>query len=309
MTTNQSAAIHTATTEELAQVGAMGSATAFELVRKDLEKVDPKDLLKVNGDVMEFVVTVVRHVPTFRTFRAEIVSTLPQHDIASFDKLEPYALAAAFAHTTANSTSTPPEAIQPLVDELTIARDLMTADFSVLAKRKLVDAAVLDELQGGTGFKNLATDVMTITKALRSRWSVISTRTGLQESELARAEKLADELLVGVALRDQGQNAAVAAADMRQRAFTVLVNAYDEFRRALGYLRFHEEDADTIAPSLYAGRGTSKKKATAPLPDATPQPGAPAPTNGGAHPSPAIPPNGDPAKAPGMPGNDPFGRG
>ena len=42
------------------------------------------------------------------------------------------------------------------------------------------------------------------------------------------------------------------ANDTRQRAFTLLVTAYDEVRRAVTFVRWAEGDADAFAPSLYA---------------------------------------------------------
>ena len=41
---------------------------------------------------------------------------------------------------------------------------------------------------------------------------------------------------------------------LRDRAYTLVVETYDEIRRALNYVRWAEDDADEIAPSLYAGR-------------------------------------------------------
>lgn len=46
-----------------------------------------------------------------------------------------------------------------------------------------------------------------------------------------------------------------AAVLLRQQAFTLFVNTYDQVRRAIGYLRWSTNDAETIAPSLWAGRG------------------------------------------------------
>jgi len=40
------------------------------------------------------------------------------------------------------------------------------------------------------------------------------------------------------------------------------MRAYDEARRAVVFLRWHQDDADTITPSLYAGRGKGKGKGT-----------------------------------------------
>jgi hypothetical protein len=47
--------------------------------------------------------------------------------------------------------------------------------------------------------------------------------------------------------------ARMAAAEVRTRAFTVLMNAYDETRRAVTYLRWHEGDADHMVPPVLRG--------------------------------------------------------
>ena len=44
---------------------------------------------------------------------------------------------------------------------------------------------------------------------------------------------------------------------MRARAYTLF---YDDARRAVIFLRWHEGDADSIAPSLHPGKSASKKK-------------------------------------------------
>ncbi len=52
------------------------------------------------------------------------------------------------------------------------------------------------------------------------------------------------------------------AAKARARAFTLMVNGYSELRRGLSYLRWHDDDLDSLAPSLHAGR--KRKKAGEP---------------------------------------------
>jgi hypothetical protein len=47
---------------------------------------------------------------------------------------------------------------------------------------------------------------------------------------------------------------------MRARAYTLFTRAYDDARRAIIFLRWHEGDADSIAPALHPGRSASKKK-------------------------------------------------
>ena len=61
--------------------------------------------------------------------------------------------------------------------------------------------------------------------------------------------------------------------ERRARAFTLFFNAYDQCRRAVGYLRWNEDDADQVAPTLFTGRArraSSAEPAPAESPAATP---------------------------------------
>ncbi len=103
---------------------------------------------------------------------------------------------------------------------------------------------------------------------------------------------------MSVAAREQRDAAKNAAADQRERAFTLFANAYDQVHRAATYLHWGES-IDHIAPSIYTG-AAAHKAATA----AT----APADTKAGDKPaaSPATPGNGAAQPTPGMPGTSPF---
>lgn len=52
----------------------------------------------------------------------------------------------------------------------------------------------------------------------------------------------------------------------RNKAYSLVVRAYDEVRDGLAFLRRVEGDADRIAPSVLAFRGTSPKKKGEPVP-------------------------------------------
>ena len=88
------------------------------------------------------------------------------------------------------------------------------------------------------------------------------------------------------------------AGDIRQRLFTLFVNAYDQARRAVGYLRWNEGDADQIAPSLYAGRSNGRRKAD--------QPDPPTPAAGNAEPGASAAQAHDSPIAVGLPGASPY---
>ena len=203
-----------------------------------------------------------------------------------------------------------------LFDELVKLSEILVSDVTALAKRKLLDGARLRELEGAVGYKNVAFDVLLFCALLRDRRSTVQGRTAVQPSELDRAEVLADRLATAVALRDQGASATSGAGELRHQAFTRFVQAYDQARRVLSYLRWNESDVDSVIPSLYAGRGGRGKQP--PATDAT-QPATPAtatpPNTTHAITPPAVGAPAPTTKAPsaaatkssiGMPGDDPF---
>jgi hypothetical protein len=60
------------------------------------------------------------------------------------------------------------------------------------------------------------------------------------------------------------------ATDQRLRVFTLMLRTYEEARAAIGYLRRREEDAESIAPTLYPGKGKRRASETVPaVPSAT----------------------------------------
>jgi hypothetical protein len=109
-----------------------------------------------------------------------------------------------------------------------------------------------------------------------------------------RAGELGPELLAALGVREHGVAPGPSeAADRRARAFTLFVDAYDQTRRAVTYLRWKEDDVETIAPSLYkgrGGRGASSSDTDAAQP-AQPGTAAPAPPDTAA-PAPAAAPPG-----------------
>jgi len=82
------------------------------------------------------------------------------------------------------------------------------------------------------------------------------------------------ETLLGT--RKSKQKTRLEWACWRQRAFTLLIKRYEEVRRAVLFVRCCEGDADSIAPSLWAGRGRRNRKTTQPTASASEPEAAPA---------------------------------
>lgn len=97
-------------------------------------------------------------------------------------------------------------------------------------------------------------DLLALATMMKQRWSEVRTRVPLTETQLERAEVVGTELVLGLGMRAQPGAKDVRRAlsvDRRARAFTLFARAYDECRRVITYVRWHEGDADRVAPSLF----------------------------------------------------------
>ncbi|NUP13610.1 MAG: hypothetical protein HOW73_46840 [Polyangiaceae bacterium] len=181
------------------------------------------------------------------------------------------------------------------------------SDITALANRRLLDGERLKALNGTQGYRNVGFDVLTLCAMLRENWDSVSGRTGVQTAEINDAEQLADRLISAVGRREQGEAAVAEATELRQRVFTLFMRSYEEVRRAITYLRWHDDDVDRIVPSLYTtGRSSRRKSDIEPKPETPPAGGTSpaAPTGPG---TPARPVTTGGSAAPGMADDEPFG--
>jgi hypothetical protein len=209
------------------------------------------------------VATVTSVLPEINALRSEIEGSLRNFDFTQFDKLEQHTRALTHAHSRYRS-SLPRETSTDLVTELTQVRD------------DLFDPERLKHVKTATGYRALASDVLTLCTVFNEEWAKVEGKTPFTLAELHRVGTLALELLSAVGLRVQGQVLTGEATLIRQKAFTLFLRADDDARRAVHYLRDKVGDGDRIAPSLYAGRTARRRGAEevepppAPLPPAAP---------------------------------------
>jgi hypothetical protein len=200
----------------------------------------------------------------------------------------------------------PPEDIVALNAEAIAMRETLRSDATALANRGLIAREQLATFQGLVGYKNVGFDLIDWANVMRDHWNAIQGKTALTAAEVQKAKELGVRLVRAAGLREQAPQFQAEAARIRQQALTLLLNAYDETRRAIGYLRWHEKDAEAIAPSLYAGRiRKPAEDAPAPTPPAPTPPAHPALVG-----APQSGANGTPpglsSVAAGLPGASPF---
>jgi hypothetical protein len=283
-------------------------ASGFQRVEAEIQAVSERDLMPVNVDVQSAVATVLGALPEIRALRGTFAQLLG-FDLVRFDKLRDYTLALGHTHAMYRAASGPSDGLTALADSVIALRDVLEADAVALAKRKILDEAQVTKLRGGSGYKNIAFEVVGLVGLFREHWDAIKGRSALQTDELEHAGQLAQQLVTAIGLKEQGPAIVNAAAVLRQRAFTLFTNAYDDVRRAVSYLHWSDAKADEIAPSLFAGRGGRG------APD-QPTPPTPAPTASATSAATSAPAaaqsilNAAPAALvpAGLPGSSPFAR-
>jgi hypothetical protein len=285
---------------------------AYERAAPSAQALKAEDLITINIDIPTAVTTAVGALPQIMTFRDK-AAALNGFDASAFDQLETYTFATGVAHTQYMGASAGPAQLVQLNEQAMALRNTLYADAVALATRGLISGDRIGEFKANIGYKNLAFDLMALSGVIRQSWDKISSKTAITLADLDQADLLCDQIVNAVGTREQAPTVAAESSTQRQRHFTLFVNAYDQVRRAISFLRWDEDDLESIAPSLYAGRG-ARRAPDAPQP-AAPTPPAPGGTTTGATPTAPVPATPAPtntthapaaAASNGLPGASPF---
>lgn len=234
---------------------------AFEATAHERDALDADELVHVNVDVLGAVATVNAALPGLEALRPGIAEALPTFDLARLDRLHAYAWALQHAQGRFVAQGRMAQPLEQLVERGVALRETLVTDVTSLTHRRMIDATRLESLRGGKGYRNLAFDLQVLALVLNEHWGAIAARSSITRDEIAEAERLGAELSDSIDSRHRPQAVGTAAKADRARAYTLFVRAYDEVRRAVAFLRWHEGDADTLAPSLFAGRRPKAKQA------------------------------------------------
>jgi hypothetical protein len=234
------------------------AADAFAKVEAELAALAPEAIAPVTIDPAAAVTAVLAAAPRIREHRSAIEEQLPKHPLQAIDQLEMYAQAAWYAHLVHAYSGTSPESAKALLEEATRLRDGLLIAAEALAHRAMLDVDTIARIRKGGG-ADLAGDLTLLASLFKDSWGKVSSKTAVERSEIDRAAELGPAVLVATAAK---KHKSTDTEGQRNRAFTLLLDAYDNARRAIGYLRWKEGDLDTIAPSLFkkrAGRKPGKK--------------------------------------------------
>jgi hypothetical protein len=89
----------------------------YQKLLEEMRAIPSDELTIVNLDIPTAVTTVLGALPQIGALRAKITATMPEFDIAQFDKLEAYTMAVGYANSLYLAASQPSESIEKLADE------------------------------------------------------------------------------------------------------------------------------------------------------------------------------------------------
>lgn len=236
------------------------AAKAFALIEPELEGVSETATINVN--IPRAVAVVTGAAPHIVELRDRIVEELPKHPIDQVDKLMTYAFAAWYAHLLTIPAPVGTNALKEILEAASPLREDLLVAAEALARKDYLDRARVAEIRSGHGHLDTANDLVALAALFAEAWSRVENKTTVEWADVERASKLGPELLLALGARNQpaaSEAKPTDPAERRARAFTLLVHAYDSCRRAVSYLRWDEDDADDIAPSLRANRGGGRK--------------------------------------------------
>jgi hypothetical protein len=220
----------------------------------ELLALSAKAVLRINLDLPSVVATTLGALPRLMALRQDFERVFRAFDFAQLDALEDYALTLQHTHTEYLVTTQPVRCPPASLQEARSLRAALLQYLLALARRGLVDPAKWKRLHGPVGYANLATDLGMLAGIFRGVPALHEEPLLVTSAQLERATELSREILTVAGKREGRSRAIAAAADLRARAFTILIQTYDEIRHCVFFVRREEGDADEIAPSLFGGR-------------------------------------------------------
>jgi hypothetical protein len=225
---------------------------ALDKLRPRLAALRPEEVLPVNVDIPTAASIALGAHERMLELRPAIVEHLHSHAVELLDELPTYALAAWYAHLISLPAADNGDRARKLMEEAVPLRESLLVAAEALAHRGLLDPGRVADIRAGQGNIDRASDLVGLADLFLQAWPQIAQKTAVDRAEVERAAALGPELLAALGSRGlaEKQRSSPETRDLRARAFTLLLNAYEECARAVTYLRWHEDDAEAFAPTL-----------------------------------------------------------
>lgn len=244
---------------------------SYDRVLLEAQSLPVERVLKVNLDAHLASARVIATLPRLRSLRDQL-ARLHDFDLARFDKLEDYAKAFNVAESRHLIATKPPEDHVVSYEEALTLRGLLCSDTKNLVIHGVLHADALRALRNRVGYANVSFDLQLLGLLLRDHWALVQGKCATTEAELERAMQLGECLMLGSAKRNLHIREKRECADVRARMFTLFLEAYQDVRAAVKYLRRAEGDANLFAPAIHDNqrpRKTARSRKQEPQPEAS----------------------------------------
>jgi hypothetical protein len=231
-------------------------AAALARVQPEIAALPINQVRRLNVHVPTASLIGLGALPKLLTLRDKI-EALRGHPPGTLDKLRDYALAAAHAYVLAMPSDEGETHLRTLLSEAAPLRERLLRSAELLVDFGLFDATRVAAIRRGTGHLDTALDLDALGTLFAEAWPAVASKTPITRTEVERATQLGGLVLEALGQRKQGTD---GSADPREadeqlaKAYELYFRTYDECRRAVMYLRWHEGDADEFAPSLQQNR-------------------------------------------------------
>ncbi|HWB78863.1 MAG TPA: hypothetical protein VG755_28070 [Nannocystaceae bacterium] len=236
-------------------------AQAFEHLRDEIAAVPEDQLIQISADISVAHEIARAAADRIDDLMPELVK-LSGLDLHRIRKLRVYAAACEHSHVLAASPDEDDVRLRRLLDEAVKLRRTLLSTASLLVVVGELSEDRVAAIPSGIGHVETARAIEMLGVLFEQIWDRVESRIPVTAEMVERAPVLAYELhgLLG-ANRVEPIAKASDAQRMQQRAFTLLVQVYDECRSAVAYLRRREGDAELYAPSLFVKK---RRRPTAP---------------------------------------------
>jgi len=250
--------------EQVAQAerpSARSQEEALGQVQPEAAKVSAGDLVGYNADDDVVYDNVHFAVGELRARQNDIREQLPKYDLAALLALEVLALALLWAVSLWRRLLPPDSDVKTKLARVYQLRKAFLSSLESAATLGLVQSKAVEAILAGTGALDATQDLADSCGLYRANAAALANRTSITPELLDEAEPLSVEvrglLRPGASKKRPATPEETAAALVRDRVWTLLVNRY-EFARRAAFVVWGTREADEHVPPLMSRRGTKK---------------------------------------------------
>jgi hypothetical protein len=239
--------------------GAQSSVDPAQVARRldaVIEKVDMASKKLPNVAVSDAADLILQHIEGVRALRGELVETFKKFDHSLLDLVVDYAVAAKFLYN-AEQVTTEPNVVS---DELAVGQSLrakLTAVVRMHVDLETIDPRVANPIFAlPNGYAGTSNALQRLEQLIQKHFAVIGPSLPFSTTVLDDARK--QSAVLGAVKRSRAKADPLLTAK-RRKASVLMVEAWDEIRAAVTYVRRATKDEDSIAPALAQTRSAAQE--------------------------------------------------